>query len=81
MCSDFRSLLAKYLEGEEPLDAVRRWVADHLGNPPDGVEGLLLDAAMTLWEVDDGYGDEGHFRESVAALLAAELAPTAEGGV
>ena len=79
MSNDFRILLAKYLEREEPLDSVRYWIAGHLGNPPEGLENLMLEVAMVLWEVDDGYGDEAHFRESVAALLAAELAPTAEG--
>ena len=80
MDSDFRTLLAKYLEREEPLDSVRYWIAGHLGNPPEGLEDLMLDVAMVLWEVDDGYGDEAYFRESVAVLLAEELAPTAEGG-
>ena len=79
MINEFRSLLKNYLDGKSTLDQLRDWIAAHLGNPPNDVENLMLDVAMAMWEMDDGYGTTANFRATVAELLAETLAPAAGG--
>lgn len=79
MLNEFSSLLQNYLDGKATLDQLREWIGAHLGNPPADVENLMLDVAMAMWEMDDGYGGGANFRATVAELLAETLAPAAGG--
>ena len=79
MLNEFSSLLQDYIDGKAPLDQLREWIGAHLGNPPHDVENLMLDVAMAMWEMDDGYGTAANFRATVAELLAETLAPAAGG--
>ena len=79
MLNEFSSLLQNYLDGKATLNQLRDWIAAHLGNPPNDVENLMLDVAMAMWEMDDGYGTAANFRATVAELLAETLPPTAGG--
>lgn len=79
MINEFSSLLQDYLDDKATLNQLRDWIAAHLGNPPNDVENLMLDVAMAMWEMDDGYGTAANFRATIAELLAETLAPTAGG--
>ena len=79
MLDEFCSLLQDYLDENATLESLRDWIAAHLGNPPGDIENLMLDVAMAMWEMDDGYGTAADFRATVAELLAETLAPATGG--
>ena len=77
---EFHALLNDYLGGKILEDDVRHWIGGHLGDTPDEILPLFDDVTLALWDMDyaraHGHATEDYFRESVAELLAEDLAST-----